>query len=172
MPELRSKSSNMQENFIIYNEEYVQIRDTLQRLKANTKAKIVFITDLEGHCIASTGEMDDVNLNSISSLIAGSVAAINSIAQMLKIDAFNSILNESTQQNLHISLINDRTMLAVIFDNTSNLGLVRFRVRAALEELAKVFLTINEKLKKGDNPAATSPFEGVTDEDIDRIFGD
>jgi predicted regulator of Ras-like GTPase activity (Roadblock/LC7/MglB family) len=162
----------MQENFIIYNEEYVQIRDILQRLKANTKAKIVFITDLEGHCIASTGDMDDVNLNSISSLIAGSVAAINSIAQMLKIDAFNSILNESTQQNLHISLINDRTMLVVIFDNTSNLGLVRFRVRASLEDLAKVFFTINAKLKKGDGPASTSPFEGVTDEDIDRIFGD
>lgn len=162
----------MQENFIIYNEEYILIRDILQRLKTNTKSKIVFITDLEGHCIASTGEMDDINLNSISSLIAGSVAAINSIAQMLKIDAFTSVLNESARDNLHISLINDRTMLVVIFDNTSNLGLVRFRVRASLEELIKVFITINEKLKTASETTAGSPFEGVTDEDIDRIFGE
>ena len=116
--------------------------------------------------------MDDVNLNSISSLIAGSVAAINSIAQMLKIENFTAILNESAKESLHISLINDRTMLVVIFDNTSNLGLVRFRVRSALEELVKIFQTINKKLKATDKIPGGSPFEGVSDEDIDRIFGD
>lgn len=162
----------MQENFIIYNEEYIIIKDILQKLKINTNAKVVFITDSEGHCIASSGEMDDVNLNSISSLIAGSVAAINSIAQMLKIDSFSAILNESSKESLHISLINDRTMLVVIFDNTSNLGLVRFRVRSTLEKLTKVFQTIYKKLKSNDKMSGGSPFEGVSDEDIDRIFGD
>jgi predicted regulator of Ras-like GTPase activity (Roadblock/LC7/MglB family) len=162
----------MQENFIIYNEEYTLIKEVLQKLKINTSAKVVFITDSEGHCIASTGEMDDINLNSISSLIAGSVAAINSIAQMLKIDSFTAILNESSKESLHISLINDRTMLVVIFDNTSNLGLVRFRVRSALEQLTKVFQIIYKKLKASDKMPGGSPFEGVSDEDIDRIFGD
>jgi predicted regulator of Ras-like GTPase activity (Roadblock/LC7/MglB family) len=162
----------MQENFIIYNEEYVLIKEILRKLKGNTSSKAVFITDSEGHCIASSGEMDDVNLNSISSLIAGSVAAINSIAQMLKIENFSAVLNESSKECLHISLINDRTMLVVIFDNSSNLGLVRFRVRSALEELVKVFQTINKKLKSGSQAAGGSPFEGVSDEDIDRIFGD
>jgi predicted regulator of Ras-like GTPase activity (Roadblock/LC7/MglB family) len=162
----------MQENFIIYNEEYVLIKGILQKLKINTSAKVVFITDSEGHCIASSGEMDDLNLNSISSLIAGSVAAINSIAQMLKIESFSAILNESTKESLHISLINDRTMLVVIFDNTSNLGLVRFRVRNALEDLIKVFLTITKKLKATDIIPGGSPFAGVSDEDIDRIFGE
>jgi predicted regulator of Ras-like GTPase activity (Roadblock/LC7/MglB family) len=162
----------MQENFIIYNEEYTLIKEILQKLKSNTSAKVVFITDSEGHCIASTGEMDDINLNSISSLIAGSVAAINSIAQMLKIDSFSAVLNESSKQSLNIALINDRTMLVVIFDNTSNLGLVRFRVRSALEQLTKVFQIIYKKLKASDKMPGGSPFEGVSDEDIDRIFGD
>jgi len=162
----------MQENFIIYNEEYILIKDILQKLKINTSAMAVFITDSEGHCIASSGEMDDINLNSISSLIAGSVAAINSIAQMLKIDSFSAILNESSKESLHISLINDRTMLVVIFNNTSNLGLVRFRVRNSLEQLTKVFQIIYKKLKANDKIPGGSPFEGVSDEDIDRIFGD
>ena len=52
----------MQENFIIYNEEYVLIKDILKGLKANTRAEIVFITDSEGHCIASTGDMEDTHL--------------------------------------------------------------------------------------------------------------
>lgn len=162
----------MQENFIIYNEEYVLIKDILQSLKNNTRAEIVFITDSEGHCIASTGEVEDSHLNSISSLIAGSMAAVNGIGQMLKIDKFLSVLTESNTKNLHISLINDRTMLIVIFDQSSNLGIIRFRVKAATQELEKVFVTINEKLKSTAFKDGLSPFEGVSDEDIDEIFGD
>lgn len=162
----------MQENFIIYNEEYVLIKDILKGLKNNTRAEIVFITDSEGHCIASTGELEDSHLNSISSLIAGSMAAVNGIGQMLKVDKFSTVLTESRNKNLHISLINDRTMLIVIFDNTSNLGIIRFRVKAATRELEKVFKTINEKLKSSALEEGVSPFEGVSDEDIDEIFGD
>ena len=162
----------MQENFIIYNEEYVLITDILKGLKDNTRAEIVFITDSEGHCIASTGDMEDSHLNSISSLIAGSMAAVNSIGQMLKIDKFSTVLTESDSKNLHISLINDRTMLIVIFEQDSNLGIIRFRVKAATQELEKVFVTINEKLKTSALEDGGSPFEGVSDEDIDEIFGD
>lgn len=162
----------MQENFIIYNEEYVLIKEILQGLKSNTRAQIVFITDSEGHCIASTGEMEDSHLNSISSLIAGSMAAVNGIAQMLKVSKFSTILTESADKNLHISSINDRTMLIVIFDNSSNLGIIRFRVKSATQELQKVFVTINEKLKSSTMDIGGSPFEGVSDEDIDEIFGD
>ena len=162
----------MQENFIIYNEEYVLIKDILKGLKTNTRAEIVFITDSEGHCIASTGEMEDSHLNSISSLIAGSMAAVNGIGQMLKVEKFNTILTESEDKNLHISSINDRTMLIVIFDNSSNLGIIRFRVKSATQELEKVFVTINDKLKTSAIDDGESPFEGVSDEDIDEIFGD
>jgi predicted regulator of Ras-like GTPase activity (Roadblock/LC7/MglB family) len=162
----------MEENFIIYNEEYVLIKDILKGLKTNTRAEIVFITDSEGHCIASTGEMEDSHLNSISSLIAGSMAAVNGIGQMIKVEKFTTILTESEDKNLYISLINDRTMLIVIFDNSSNLGIIRFRVKSAIQELDKVFITINEKLRNSALDEGASPFEGVTDEDIDEIFGD
>ena len=162
----------MQENFVIYNEEYALIKEILKSLKTNTRSEITFITDSEGHCIASTGEMEDSHLNSISSLIAGSMAAVNGIGQMLNVSKFTTVLTESVDKNLHISLINDRTMLIVIFDNSSNLGIIRFRVKSAIQELEKVFLTINEKLKNSALEESDSPFEGVTDEDIDEIFGD
>lgn len=162
----------MEENFIIYNEEFVLIKDILDELKENTKAEIVFISDSEGHCIASTGDMEDSYLNSISSLIAGSMAAVNSIAEMLEIEKFPSILSESENKSLHVSSINERTMLIVIFNNTSNLGLVRFRVKTAAKKLENVFVTIKEKLKLDIFKDDGSPFEGVSDEDIDEIFGD
>ncbi len=162
----------MQENFIIYNEEYILIKKILVDLKQNTRAQNVFVTDSEGHCIASTGEMEDAYLNSISSLIAGSIAAVNSIAQMLSTEQFTNILTESEDKHLYVSLINDRTMLIVVFDSSANLGIVRLRVKAAVMDLQRVFVTINEKLRNNVLSPEDSPFEGVSDADIDEIFGD
>lgn len=162
----------MNENFIIYNDEYVLIKSVLGKLKNNTKAENIFITDSEGHCIASTGEMDDSSLNTVSSLIAGSIAAVNSISQMLKIKRFSTLLTESESTSIHISMVNDRTVLVVIFDDSSNLGIIRFRVKSAVKELEKIFVKINEKLRSNIFQGDDSPFEGVSDEDIDQIFGD
>ncbi len=162
----------MQENFIIYNEEYVQVKEILKNLTEATKSEIAFITDAEGHCIASTGNMEDSYLNSISSLIAGSIAAVNSIAQMLSMSKFNSILTESDDKNLYVTSVNDRTMLIIIFEKDSNLGLVRFRVKNSTKELESVFVKINEKANSNQAKGTESLFEGVTDADIDEIFGD
>jgi len=62
--------------------------------------------------------------------------------------------------------------LIIIFDKDANLGLVRFRVKTATKDLSDVFVTINEKLKTDVFKGDASPFEGVSDEDIDEIFGD
>ncbi len=162
----------MKENFVIYNEEYFQIKKILDELKMSVSADIAFVTDSEGHCIAATDGMDDSYLNSISSLIAGSIAAINSIAQMLEIKKFETVLTESSEKNLYISLVNDRMVLIVIFEKTSNLGIVRLKGRQANAVLKDVFVTINDKLKDSSLSEKHSPFEGVSDEDIDQIFGD
>lgn len=162
----------MQENFIIYKEEYDLIKKILASLKAYTMSEIVFITDSEGHCIASTGEMNDTYLNSISSLIAGSIAAVNSIGKMIDVHEFTSLLTESLTKNLYVSSINERTMLVTVFSKESNLGLIRFRLKGAIKELKDIFLTINEKLKSNVFKDEEFPFEGVTDKDIDEIFGD
>jgi len=162
----------MQENFIIYKEEYDLIKKILASLKAYTMSEIVFITDSEGHCIASTGEMNDTYLNSISSLIAGSIAAVNSIGKMINVNEFTSLLTESLTKSLYVSSINERTMLVTVFSKESNLGLIRFRLKGAIKELKDIFVTINEKLKSNVFKDEEFPFEGVTDEDIDEIFGD
>lgn len=162
----------MQENFIIYKEEYDLIKKILASLKAYTMSEIVFITDSEGHCIASTGEMNDTYLNSISSLIAGSIAAVNSIGKMINVNEFTSLLTESLTKSLYVSSINERTMLVTVFSKESNLGLIRFRLKGAIKELKDIFVTINEKLKSNVFKEEEFPFEGVTDEDIDEIFGD
>ena len=62
-------------DLVMYEEEYRQIKETLQRLQVDSNAKIVFLVDKNGQQIASHGDMRDVDATSLASLTAGNVAA-------------------------------------------------------------------------------------------------
>ena len=60
-------------------------------------------------------------------------------------------------------------ILAVLFDERSSLGLVRLRVRKAGEELGRIFEAVNRKQASRQAP---SIFSEITDDDIDKLFGE
>ncbi|MEK6652877.1 MAG: roadblock/LC7 domain-containing protein, partial [Nitrospirota bacterium] len=75
--------------------------------------------------------------------------------------------------NIHISLIGQRIILVVIFDQRSSLGLVRLRVKKTSEVLTRLFDDITSKAEKEKvegGKAAESPFAEISDEDIDNLF--
>ena len=103
---------------------------------------------------------------SLASLTAGNIAATGGIAKLINEKEFSQIFHEGERDNLHISIIGQRVILVVIFDQRSSLGLVRLRVRKASEELNTIFSSI---AAKAEQPGA-SPFAEITDDDIDSLF--
>jgi len=67
----------------MYEEEYQQIKDTLQRLQVDSNAKIVFLVDKNGQQIAAHGDMRGVDATSLASLTAGNVAATDGLAKLI-----------------------------------------------------------------------------------------
>src|SRR5512141_831243 len=137
-------------DFVLFDEEFHQIKDVIGRLKADAQAKVVFIVDKNGQQIAAMGDMDTLDTPSLASLTAGNVAATDGLAR----------------------LIGERE-IPVIFDERSSLGLVRLRVRKANTELERIFETIQKKVeseKVRRQEGFDSPFAEITDEDIDSLF--
>ena len=132
---------------VMYEEEFNQIQNVVDRLVKDANAKVVFIVDKNGQLIAATGGM----------------------AKLLKENEFATQFHEGEKANIHIQLVGNRVILVVIFDSKSSLGLVRLRVRKASEELNHIFEAL---LKKVQEPGADSPFAEITDEDIDNLFND
>jgi hypothetical protein len=58
----------------------------------------------------------------------------------------------------------------VIFDNRTNLGLVRLRVRKSSDELEKIFKQLIAKMNKPGQENAI--FSEITDADIDNLFSE
>src|SRR5205809_6847934 len=135
-------------DLVMYEEEYQQIKDTLQRLQVDSNARVVFLVDKNGQQIAAHGDMRNLDATSLASLTAGNVAATDGLAKLIGEKEFSILFHEGERDNIHISLVAQRVILVVIFDERSSLGLVRLRVKKASQELNDVFARIMAKVEK------------------------
>jgi predicted regulator of Ras-like GTPase activity (Roadblock/LC7/MglB family) len=154
---------------VMYPEEQNQINGICARLYKDSNAKAVLLIGKDGQPIAEAGDTTNLDITSLSSLMAGNVAATGAVSKLLAEKEFTSQFHEGEKTNVHISLVQNRAILAVLFDERSSLGLVRLRVRKAGDELGRIFDAVN---RKAATRAAPSIFSEITDDDIDKLFGE
>jgi predicted regulator of Ras-like GTPase activity (Roadblock/LC7/MglB family) len=155
----------------MYEEEFDGINSILGRLWVDANAKIVFLVDKNGQQIAAKGDLEKVDATSLASLTAGNVAATDGLAKLIGEKEFSILFHEGERDNIHISIVGQRLILVVIFDERSSLGLVRLRVRKAAADLEEI---LNQMASKAANEGAVaqSPFAEITDDDIDKLFSE
>jgi predicted regulator of Ras-like GTPase activity (Roadblock/LC7/MglB family) len=135
----------------------------------------VFLVDKNGQQIAAVGDLQTLDTTSLASLTAGNVAATDGLARLIGEKEFSILFHEGEKDNIHISIVAQRVILVVIFDERTSLGLVRLRVRRAMAELEKIFEEIARKAEKDKQILSAdfdSPFAEITDDDIDRLFSE
>ena len=162
-------------DLVRYEEEFNQIKQVISKLRIDANAKVVFLVDKNGQQIAAHGEIENLDTTSLASLTAGNVAATDGLARLIGEKEFSILFHEGERDNIHISIVAQRVILVVIFDERSSLGLVRLRVKKAAQELNDVFARIMAKVEKEKaqtGSAFESPFAEITDEDIDSLFSE
>ena len=160
-------------DFVLFDEEFQQIKEVIGRLKADAQAKVVFIVDKNGQQIAAQGDLESLDTTSLASLTAGNVAATDGLAKLIGEKEFPVLFHEGEKDNVYIAIVDQRVILVIIFDEHSSLGLVRLRVRKATQDLERIFVVIQRKVeeeKERRNEGIDSPFAEITDEDIDSLF--
>jgi predicted regulator of Ras-like GTPase activity (Roadblock/LC7/MglB family) len=162
-------------DLVLYDEEFRKIKESLNRLASDANANVVFLVDKNGQQIAAVGDIQSIDTTSLASLTAGNVAATDGLARLIGEKEFSILFHEGERDNIHISIVAQRVILVVIFDERTSLGLVRLRVRRAMAELERIFEEIAgkaEKEKQALQADFDSPFAEITDEDIDRLFSE
>jgi len=162
-------------DLVLYEEEFQKIKEALQRLRLDANANVVFLVDKNGQQIAAIGDLTTLDTTSLASLTAGNVAATDGLARLIGEKEFSILFHEGEKDNVHISIVAQRVILVVIFDERSSLGLVRLRVRRATAEIDKIFEDITAKVereKQNLHVEFESPFSEITDDDIDRLFSE
>ncbi|RJO64106.1 MAG: roadblock/LC7 domain-containing protein [Myxococcales bacterium] len=153
---------------VLQEEDYTRIIAACEELARESSAKVVFLVDKNGQLIASAGNAGAMDTTSLATLAAGNIAATGGLAKLLGEQEFSILFHEGEKDHLHLSIIAQRYILVVVFDNKSALGLVRLRVKQAGQQLESVFSEIAERGGKDANPL----FAEITDEDIENLFKD
>ena len=153
---------------IIQEHQFQRIKNVLSRLCVECAARVVFLVDRDGQPIAFHGDIGDMDTTSFSSLAAGNVAATTSMAKLIGEDVFPAVVHEGERESIFISVIG-RSLLVVVFDERSTLGLVKLRTKKASHEIAAI---LDEISRDSANPRLDERafFAEITDEDIDSLF--
>ncbi|TPV95294.1 MAG: roadblock/LC7 domain-containing protein [Myxococcales bacterium FL481] len=153
---------------VMYEEELAQIQAIAEKLQQDSRSRTILLVDKNGQLIASAGVEADLDTTSLSSLVAGNVAATGGIAKLIEEEEFTGQFHEGRDLSVHMTIVARRIILVVLFDKNTTHGLVRLRVKKASAELTKVF---DELEKKAATPQA-NVFAEITDADIDNLFND
>lgn len=158
----------MIQQLVMYEEELNQINQICEVLHRDANARAVLVIDKNGQAFSQIGEVEQLDVTSLSSLTAGNVAATGAIASLLAEKEFAGQFHEGEKTHVHISIVGQRVIMMVLFDERSSLGLVRLRVRKATAELVQVLEVLTKKSASGTQ----SVFSEITDDDIDNLFND
>jgi len=160
-------------DLVLQEEDHRRFSDVLERLRRDSNAKLTFLLDKNGQQLARAGDLHGVDATALASLTAGNVAATEGLAQLIGEREFSILFHEGENDHLHINVVGGRSILVVLFDERSSLGLVRLRVKKVTGELCGILDEVHERTL-GSHGAAfggPSPFAEITDDDIDALFG-
>jgi predicted regulator of Ras-like GTPase activity (Roadblock/LC7/MglB family) len=154
---------------VMYEEELNEIQQISDKLQQDSRSRTILIVDKNGQLIAASGVDADLDTTSLSSLVAGNVAATGGIAKLIEEEEFTGQFHEGKDISVHMTIVARRIILVVLFDKGTTHGLVRLRVKKANEALTDVF---DRLAIKAQQTPQQDVFAEITEDDIDNLFND
>lgn len=157
-----------QEQQILYEDQINQIDKALTRIIRESEAKCALLVDKDGHLITRQGFTHTLDTTALAALLAGSYASTKEIARLVGEPEFSVLFHQGKRDHIHISLIGERTIMVIIFDDRTTIGMIRLYAK----EVGETLRNILESSHAG--PGATmelgAEFSDSADEKLDDIF--
>ncbi len=131
-----------QERWMVIEErEMERIRAILEEFLRLSGSKCALLIDKDGYLITKQGGQSSFQDDTISALVAGSFAATKEMARILGEEEFSVLYHQGKHENIQLTLVGDRVLLTVIFDEQTTLGMIRLYAKEAATKLAEVLAT-------------------------------
>ena len=99
--------------------------------------------------VTKAGSTEDFDMQAVAALVAGSYAATREMARLLGEDEFSVLFHQGKRDNIQLTLVGDRTILATVFDERTTIGMVRLYAKEATQKLLKVLDGIKNRRDDG-----------------------
>ncbi len=161
------------DSLIIYEEEINQIDTLISKMLKGAEAKCALLVDKDGHLITRQGFTHSLDTTALAALLAGSFASTKEIARLVGEPEFSVLFHQGKKDHIHMSLVGERSILVVIFDDRTTIGMVRLYAKETALELAKVFEKIKGQSGTSERAGGiTGDFTAQAQNKLDDIFQD
>lgn len=168
--------NTLRENRLVFYADLVRdVNRILREFLKLSNAKCAMLVDKEGHMVTRQGVTRDIDIDTISALVAGSFAATKEMARVLGEDEFSVLFHQGKTDNIQLSLVGNRTLLTVIFDEATTVGMVRLYATETANRLSEIFEKHEADARM--NPHRAPPedlsegFVGSAKDKLDDLFG-
>jgi predicted regulator of Ras-like GTPase activity (Roadblock/LC7/MglB family) len=152
-------------------EDFKAMTSLLTDLLRETNVRSLLLVDRTGQIVANVGEAPQFDTQAFASLTAADFSANDQLAKMIGEHEFASLFHQGETESMYLADIARRVILVALFDSRTTLGLVRLKVKAAVEELTRMFEDMFKR--SGTEAPKIEGFGGKEAEDeIDKLFGD
>lgn len=162
-----------QQRLVYYAEDIDQINRIIDKLLELSDANYVLLVDTEGHMITRRGTtpeaMDEEN---ISALVAGSFAATKEMARLLGEDEFSILFHQGERDSIQLTLVGDRVLLAIVFDDRTTIGMVRLYAQQTARKLADLLERMDESSDDDPELAIDEGFGESAKEKMADLFNE
>ena len=158
------------ERLVFYERDIDRLEGELDSFLELAGARCAMLIDKDGHMVTRRGEPLRAQAESVSALIAGSFAATREMARLLGEEEFSSLFHQGARDNIQLQLVGDRTLLAVLFDDRTNLGLVRFYAQETTRRLYDVLIEIAARPASEEDERLSEDFSQDATAALDEIL--
>jgi hypothetical protein len=155
--------------------EYLEaISRRLKELLVDADAASVVMVDTMGQIIAQAGEVGDLDITTVVSLLAASFATTSEMSRQLKEArrTFNLTFHEGERYDIYASNIASGLFLVLIFDRHAyapKIGMVWLYIKRSIQDLLRIVAETDAARPK---ETLTSDFAKSLSSELDNLFQD
>lgn len=165
-----SREQNLRTSRLVFYENDVHRLDSeLDTFLELSSARCALLIDKEGHLVTRRGEAVGTSMEAIAALVAGSFAATKEMARLLGESEFTVMFHQGARDSIQLQLVGNRTLMAVLFDERTNMGLVRFYSQEASQHI-EVVLNEIENRPEAEGRGLDKNFSADASAALDNLF--
>jgi len=135
-------------DIVIHEADAARINAVLGRFLADSSCAAALLIDRSGQPLAESGVSRTLDTGSIGALAAGAFSATAALARLLGESEFSVLFHEGVRESMHVSTVDDDTILLAIFDERTTVGMVRLFAREASTSIGGILEETRKRPKR------------------------
>lgn len=153
---------------ILTEKDILEIDLNLVRLIKDSEARCALLVDQDGLMLARKGFTKELDCEKLAVLTAASFASTRAMAKLVGEAEFSVLFHQGEREHIHNTLVDDSTILVVIFDDRTTIGMVRVYAKDGADRIRGILEVARASNRSEED---LSGLAGGASNRIDDMFG-